>query len=84
MNATRRKTDEIGRIDISYHARLRAMQRLGVIERAADHIRELLAKAQPIDDDRFPACRAYRCGDVTIVLDRGEKVVQTVVTEVRR
>ena len=60
------------------------MQRLGVIERAADHIRELLEKAQPIDDERFPACRAYRCGDVTIVLDRGEKVVQTVVREVGR
>ena len=82
MNAKPTHTNEIDRIDISYHARLRAMQRLGVIERAADHIRELLAKAQPIDDDRFPACRAYRCGDVTIVLDRGEKVVQTVVREV--
>ena len=84
MNAKPTHTNEIDRIDISYHARLRAMQRLGVIERAADHIRELLAKAQPIDDDRFPACRAYRCGDVTIVLDRGEKVVQTVVREVGR
>lgn len=60
------------------------MQRLGVIERAADHIRELLAKAQPIDDDRFPACRAYRHGDVTIVVDRAGEVVQTVVREVGR
>ena len=92
MNAThdtRRTTAEPSEIDIepnatriSSHARLRAMMRLGVIESAAEHVRELLAKATPVEDDRFPACRAYRYGGVTIVVDDTDDVVKTVVKEV--
>ena len=67
---------------ISSHAKLRAMMRLGVIESAAEHVRELLAKATPVEDERFPACRAYRYGGVTIVVDDTEDVVKTVVKEV--
>ena len=86
---TGRTTAETSRIDIepnatriSSHAKLRAMMRLGVIESAAEHVRELLAKATPVEDDRFPACRAYRYGGVTIVVDDTDDVVKTVVKEV--
>ena len=92
MNATRntrRTTAESSRIDIepsatriSSHAKLRTMMRLGVIERAGEHIRQLLAKATPVEDSRFPACRAYRYGGVTIVVDDQDDVVKTVVKEV--
>ena len=84
MHETRRKAVDPGSIDISHHAQLRCQQRLGVIERAADHIRELLADANPIDDERFRNCITYRAGDVTIVVDRAGDVVQTVVKEVER
>ena len=68
---------------ISSHAKLRVMQRLGVIEQAGVHVRELLADAVPVEeDDRYPNCRAYRRGNVTIVLDSTDDVVKTVVTEV--
>ena len=60
------------------------MQRLGVIEQAADHVRKLLSEASPVDDDRFRNCITYRAGDVTIVVDRAGDVVQTVVKEVER
>ena len=86
---TRRTTAEQSGTDIepnatriSSHAKLRAMMRLGVIESAAEHVRELLAKATPVEDDRFPACRAYRYGGVTIVVDDTDDVVKTVVKEV--
>lgn len=59
------------------------MMRLGVIDRAAEHVRELLAKATPVDDEQYPNCRAYRYGGVTIVLDDTDDVVKTVVEEVR-
>ena len=84
MHETRRNTVDPGRIDISHHAQLRVMQRLGKIERAADHVRELLSEASPVDDDRFRNCITYRAGDVTIVVDRAGGVVQTVVKEVER
>ena len=89
MHETRRNTVDPGRIDIepnatriSSHARLRGMMRLGVIDGVAEHVRELLAKATPVEDDRFPACRAYRYGGVTIVVDDTDDVVKTVVKEV--
>ena len=88
---TQRTTAESSRIDIepsatriSSHARLRAMMRLGVIESAAEHVRQLLAEAKPVEDERFPACRAYRRGGVTIVVDDTDDVVKTVVKEVER
>ena len=84
MHDTRRNTVDPGRIDISHHAQLRVMQRLGEVERAADHVRELLSKASPVDDERFTNCITYRAGDVTIVVDRAGDVVQTVVKEVER
>lgn len=87
MNATRNtrhETPDPSGIDVSNHARLRAMMRLGVIDRAAEHVRELLAKATPVDDEQYPECRAYRYGSVTIVLDDTDDVVKTVVEEVDR
>jgi hypothetical protein len=60
------------------------MMRLGVVERAAEHVRELLAKATPVDDPQYPNCRAYRYGAVTIVLDDTDDVVKTVVAEAER
>jgi hypothetical protein len=92
MYATRTQTAEPSRTDekptavrVSNHARFRVQQRLGVIEQAAEHVRELLADAVPVDDDeRFPAARAYRYGNVTIVIDDTDDVVKTVVAEVER
>jgi len=90
MNATRTQTAEHRRTDekptrvrVSNHARFRVQQRLGVIEQAAEHVRELLADAVPVEEDeRYPECRAYRCGAVTIVVDGTDDVVKTVVKEV--
>ena len=90
MNANRRTTTEHSRTDekptavrVSAHAKLRCMERIGVIEDAASHIRELLADAVPVDDDpRFPSSRAYRCAGITIVVDDTDDVVKTVVKEV--
>jgi hypothetical protein len=84
QTAEHRRTDEKPtRVRVSPHARLRAMQRLGVIEQAAEHVRELLADAVPVEEDeRFPSSRAYRCGGVTIVVDDRDDVVKTVVKEV--
>jgi hypothetical protein len=88
MNATRNtrhETPDPSGIAVSNHARLRAMMRLGVIDRAAEHVRELLADAVPVEDDkRFPNCRAYRHGAVTIVVDDTDDVVKTVVQEAER
>jgi len=90
MYDTRTQTAENSRTDekpttvqVSNHARFRVQQRLGVVERAAEHVRELLADAVPVDDPQYPNSRAYRCGGVTIVLDDRDDVVQTVVREVR-
>ena len=67
---------------ISSHARLRGMMRLGVIDGVGEYIRELLSDAVPVrNDDRFPNCRAYRSGGVTIVVDDTDDVVKTVVKE---
>jgi len=92
MYASRTQTADPSRTDekptavrVSNHARFRVQQRLGVIEQAAEHVRELLADAVPVDDDeRFPNCRAYRYGGVTIVVDDTDDVVKTVVAEVDR
>jgi len=92
MNATRTQTADPSRTDdkptavrVSNHARFRVQQRLGVIEEAASHVRELLADAVPVDgDERFPNCRAYRHGGVTIVVDDTDDVVKTVVQEAER
>jgi hypothetical protein len=90
MYENRRSTAERSRTDekpttvqVSNHARFRVQQRLGVVERAAEHVRELLADAVPVEEDeRFPSSRAYRCGGVTIVVDDRDDVVKTVVKEV--
>ena len=81
--AERSRTEEKPtRVRVSNHARFRVQQRLGVIE-AAEHVRELLADAVPVEEDeRYPECRAYRCGAVTIVVDGTDDVVKTVVKEV--
>jgi len=54
------------------------MQRLGVIESAAEHLRELLAKADPVDHPNVTDAAARQVGDIVIVLDSNEDVVQTV------
>jgi hypothetical protein len=86
MNATRNtrhETPDPSGIAVSNHALLRVYQRLGIIEGARERVRELLADAVPVDDDeRFPNCRAYRRGGVTIVVDDTDDVVKTVVKEV--
>jgi hypothetical protein len=91
MYATRTNTADPSRTDekptavrVSNHARFRVQQRLGVIEEAAAHVRELLADAVPVEDDQYPNCRAYRYGSVTIVLDDRDDVVKTVVREAER
>jgi hypothetical protein len=56
-----------------------------VIDHAERYVRELLADAVPVEEgDRYPAARAYRNGDVTIVVDDTDDVVKTVVAEVDR
>jgi len=87
MNATRQTRHEapdLSRIAVSNHALLRVYQRLGVIEGARERVRELLAKATPVEDDQYPNCRAYRYGSVTIVVDDTDDVVKTVVQEAER
>jgi hypothetical protein len=82
---TSRTDDKPTTVRVSTHARFRVQQRLGVIEHAERYVRELLADAVPVDDDeRFPAARAYRYGNVTIVIDDTDDVVKTVVAEVER
>ena len=65
-------------VRVSAHARLRGMQRLGVIDGVAEHIRGLLDRAEPAEVDYVRNAKAYRAGSVTIVLDPGGEVVQTV------
>ena len=87
MNATRQarhETPDPSGIAVSNHALLRVYQRLGIIEGARERVRELLAKATPVDDPQHPECRAYRYGGVTIVVDDTDDVVKTVVKEVDR
>lgn len=78
MNATPDDAVDTSGIGISHHARLRCMQRLGVVERAAEHIRDLLATAEPVDVDYVKNAKAYRAGSVTIVVDPAGEVVETV------
>ena len=54
------------------------MQRLGVVERAAEHVRDLLRRAEPVDVPHVRNAPAYQVGAVTIVLDPAGEVVQTV------
>ena len=53
------------------------MTRLGVVE-AAEHIRDLLSKAKPVDVEYVKNAQAWRVGNVTIVTDTDGEVVQTV------
>ena len=78
MNANPDETADINGIDISNHARLRAMERFGVIDRAAEYIRELLAKAEPVDVEYVTNAQAWEAGSITIVTDSDGEVVQTV------
>jgi hypothetical protein len=82
---TNRTDDKPTTVRVSTHARFRVQQRLGVIDHAERYVRELLADAVPVEEgDRFPAARAYRNGDVTIVVDGTDDVVTTVVKEADR
>jgi len=84
MYAKNTQTVDPSGIAVSNHALLRVYQRLGIIEGARERVRELLAKATPVDDPQYPECRAYRYGGVTIVVDDTDDVVKTVVKEVDR
>ena len=77
MNANPGKTVDTSGIDISNHARLRAMTRLGVVE-AADHIRELLGRAERVDVPFVTGGEAWKVGNIYIVTDADASVVQTV------
>lgn len=74
------KRPRTGCIEISEHAKLRTMQRLGVVERAANHLRDLLDRAVPVDTERVEGGQAWRVGNVYIVTDGDAEVVQTVFT----
>lgn len=76
MNANPGKTVDTSGIDISNHARLRAMTRLGVVE-AAEHIRGLLSKAKPVEVEYVKNAQAWQVGNITIVTDTDGEVVQT-------
>jgi hypothetical protein len=76
MNATH--DIETNSVRVSAHARLRGMQRLGVIDGVAEHIRGLLDRAEPAEVGYVQNAPAYEVGNVTIVLDPGGEVVQTV------
>jgi hypothetical protein len=58
------------------------MQRLGVVDSAAEHVRNLLAKAERVDVEHVTNANAWRAGGVTIVTDSRDEVVQTVLREV--
>ena len=60
------------------------MMRLGVIERTADHLRELLANAERVDVDHVQNAEAWCVGDVTLVVDPKDKVLATVLKEADR
>lgn len=54
------------------------MERLGVVDRVADHIRDLLESAEKVDDPEYVRnAPAYEAGGVTIVLSPDGQVVQT-------
>lgn len=78
MNATPDDAVDSSGIGISNHARLRCMQRLGVVERAAEHIRDLLATAEPVDVDYVKNAKAYRAGGVVLVVSGDGETVETV------
>lgn len=78
MNATHDETADISSIGVSNHARLRCMQRLGVVERAAEHVRDLLDRAEPVDVPYVRNAKAYKAGNVTLVVDPDGEVVETV------
>jgi hypothetical protein len=54
------------------------MQRLGVIDRAAEFVRELVADAEPVDHPKVTNATALQVGDIVLVLDSSSGVVQTV------
>lgn len=57
------------------------MQRLGVIRNAAEHVRDLLSRAERVNPEYVRNAPAYQVGGVTIVLDPAGEVVQTVLRE---
>jgi len=77
MNATPDDAVDASGIDISHHAAIRAATRLGVVK-AREHIRRLLDRAEPVDVPWVKNAKAYRAGDVTLVVDPDGEVVETV------
>lgn len=77
MNATPNdiKTNSVR---VSAHARLRGMQRLGVIDGVAEHLRGLPDRAEPADVDYVRGAPAYEVGSIAIVLSPDGEVIQTV------
>jgi len=54
------------------------MTRLGVVDRTADHIRDLLTRAEKVDVPFVEGGAAWKVGNIYIVTDRDASVVQTV------
>jgi len=67
-----------GCIDISEHAKLRAMQRLGVVESVTNHLYELLDRATPVETDHVSGGQAWRIGNIYLVTDSDGETLQTV------
>jgi len=78
MHAHPGQTVETSGIEISNHAKLRVMARLGVVERAAEHVRELLDRAERVDTPHVNGGAAWKVGSIYIVTDSDAEVVQTV------
>jgi hypothetical protein len=60
------------------------MERLGVVDRVADHIRDLLESAEKVDPEYVRNAPAYEAGGVTIVLSPDGQMVQTLFRRVAR
>lgn len=68
-------------VDVSDHAKLRWMQRVGTVaDDVATRIREQFERATPTDrhvDDG----RGWRVGDLILVTDPGDDIVRTVLVD---
>ena len=65
-------------IDVSNHARLRAMQRLGVVDNVVERLRSLVDRAEEVETELVTNARALAAVDLILVTDHDGEVVQTV------
>lgn len=79
MNAHPEKQPEIDSIDVSTHARDRYLQRVEFDPYPAEQIRDLLANAEPDeDDDRVSNAVAWATDEAVVVTTKSLEVVTTV------